>query len=140
MPTQVHPRLGRRRPVLIDTNAWIEALDPAGDAPCRERVHRLMQEGTAATCEVVIAEVLRGAQDEAEAAAMEEELRILHYLPSEGMGATAATMGRQLRAPRSLFADLLIAAVAFENEAALLTHDAQLAKIAAAFGIPSQSS
>jgi predicted nucleic acid-binding protein len=137
MPTQADPGLGR--PVLIDTNAWIEALAPGGDAACRECVERLVQHRRAATCEVVIAEVLRGAQDEAQAAAMEEELRVLHCLPCEGMGATAAAMGRQLHAPRRLFADLLIAAVAFENDAGLLTHDVQLSRVAAAFGIPTES-
>jgi predicted nucleic acid-binding protein len=67
---------------------------------------------------------------------MREELQVLHWLPCDGMGATAAMMGRKLHASRLTFADLLIAAIAFENGAALLTHDPQLAKIAEAFGIP----
>jgi predicted nucleic acid-binding protein len=59
MSAGVHPRLGRR--VLIDTSVWIEAFAPGGEPSGREAVHDLVSSGRAATCEVVIAEVLRGA-------------------------------------------------------------------------------
>ena len=134
MSAQVHPGLGRR--VLIDSNVWIEAFDPAADPARYQRIHDLIVAQQAATCEVVIAEVLRGAPDDATAARMEARMRVLECLPCDGMGAMAARMGRRLHASRGLFADMLIAAVAFENGAGLLTRDAQLAKIAAAFGIP----
>ena len=113
------PHPGLDRVVLIDTNAWIRALLPDEDPACCEQVQELIATDRAATCEIVIAEVLRGAKDDVEAAAMEQDMRVLHCLSCEGMGATAAAMGRQLNAPRNRFADLLIAAVAFENNAAL---------------------
>jgi len=44
-------------------------------------------------------------------------------------------MGRELRAPRNRFADLLIAAVAFERGAQILTRDRHLSRIADVFEI-----
>ena len=133
MSAQAHTDI--ERPVLIDTSAWIEASDPEGDPTCRARVLELIESLQAATCEVVIAEVLRGADDDLEAAEMEEELRGLEVLPCDGMGKTAAGMGRALRAPRGRLADLLIAAVAFEARAGILTRDSHLSRIAAAYSI-----
>ena len=126
---------GRDRLVLIDTSAWIEALSPEGGAGLRESVQHLIASGRAATCEVVIAEVLRGAEDGPAAARLERGLGELLLLPCDGMGATAAAMGRELRAPRNGFADLLIAAVAFEQGALILTRDRHLSRIADVFEI-----
>jgi len=126
---------GRDRLVLIDTSAWIEALSPEGGAGLRESLQDLIASGRAATCEVVIAEVLRGAEDDPSAARLERGLSDLVLLPCDGMGATAAAMGRELRAPRNRFADLLIAAVAFERGAQILTRDRHLSRIADVFEI-----
>jgi predicted nucleic acid-binding protein len=123
------------RLVLIDTSVWVEALSQTGDAACRERVQQLVQQGRAATCEVVIAEVLRGAADDQAAARLEEALRDLHVLTCDGVGPTAASMGRRLRASRERLADLFIAAVAFDHRVALLTRDRHLKRIAATFRI-----
>jgi predicted nucleic acid-binding protein len=121
--------------VLIDTSLWIAAMGPGGDQDARETVRELVVAGRAATCEMVIAEVLRGAESDAEAEAMEAELAALHVLPCEGAGSVVAAMGRRTGAPRQRLADLFIAAVAWRHKAALLHRDRHLSQIAARFGI-----
>ncbi|HJN14720.1 MAG TPA: PIN domain-containing protein [Armatimonadota bacterium] len=121
--------------VLIDTSAWVEALAPDGDARNRDLVRELVVSRRAATCEVVVAEVLRGALDDADATAMTAEMGLMRDLPCDGMGARAAAMGRRLDAPRNRFADLLIAAVAQVHGVRILTRDRHLKRIAATFGI-----
>lgn len=120
-------------PVLIDTSIWVEALDPGGDTACREKVEELIAARRAATCEIVIAELLRGAESDAHAAQLEQRLRTLRVLTVDGAGGVAAAMGRQMRASGQRLADLLIAAVALRHEAALLHRDRHLAQIAAKF-------
>lgn len=110
-------------------------MSRTGDAACRDAVRQLVATGQAATREVVIAEVLRGAGDEREALELEEALREVHALTCDGVGPTAAAMGRRLEAPRERLADLLIAAVAFEHRVALLTRDRHLKRIASKFKI-----
>jgi predicted nucleic acid-binding protein len=114
---------------------WVEALDPDGDAACREKVEELIAARKAATCEIVIAELLRAAEDDAHATQLEQRLRTLRVLTVEGAGGVAAAIGRQLRAPGQRLADLLIAAVAFQHDAGLLHRDRHLARIAARFTI-----
>ena len=121
--------------VLIDTSLWIAAMSPGGDDAARQTVRDLVVEGRAATCEMVIAEVLRGAESDAEAKAMEAELAALHVLPCDGAGSVVAAMGRRMGAPRQRLADLFVAAVAWRHKAALLHRDHHLSQIAARFGI-----
>jgi len=80
--------------VLIDTSVWIAALDPAGDDGCRRQVSALLTSRRAATCEIVVAEVLRGAEDDREAQLLEERLRSLVRPSMDGVGAVAAAIGR----------------------------------------------
>ncbi len=122
-------------PVLIDTSIWVEALDPDGDAAYRDKVEELIAARRAATCEIVIAELLRGAENETHATQLEERLRALRVLTVDGAGGVAAAMGRQMRAAGQRLADLLIAAVAFQHDAALLHRDRHLARIATKFAI-----
>ena len=121
--------------VLIDTSLWIAAMSPDGDHAARQTVRELVVAGRAATCEMVIAEVLRGAQSDAEAEAMEAELGALQVLPCEGAGSVVAAMGRKMGAPRQRLADLFVAAVAWRHNSALLHRDHHLSQIAAHFGI-----
>ncbi len=121
--------------VLIDTSIWVEALDPGSDAVYREKVEELVVARRAATCEIVIAELLRGAEDDVHATQLEQRLRALRVLTVDGAGGVAAAMGRQMRAPGQRLADLLIAAVAFRHDTALLHRDRHLARIAAKFTI-----
>jgi len=127
------PNEGR---VLIDTSVWITAASPDGDRVVRRTVRELVVTGQAATYEIVIAEVLRGAGSDGEAEAMEAELRALDVLPCDGAGSMVAAMGRDMATPRQRIADLFVAAVAWRHGAALLHSDRHLSQVAARFGIP----
>ncbi len=123
--------------VLIDTSVWIEALRPGGDEECRRAVAELVEEGRAATCEIVIAELLRGARDDEQAAEWAAALRGLEVLSMEGVGETAGMIGRRMRqAGRTQpIGDVIIAAVALHRGAALLHRDRHLSEIAQAMGM-----
>ncbi len=82
--------------VLIDTSIWVEALRPGGLAGCREAVARLATAGRAATCDVVLTEVLRGARSESQAEAWADSLLSLRVLRSDGVGLIAARIGRAI--------------------------------------------
>ena len=125
--------------VLIDTSVWVEALSAGGNPACHERVRDLVSAQLAATCEIVIAEVLRGADDWVQAASLDARLRSVEVLPLEGVGTLAAAMGREMEAPRRNFGDLLIAATARIHQVALLHRDDDLSRIAARFGVEDET-
>jgi predicted nucleic acid-binding protein len=121
--------------VLIDTSVWIEALRSTGLVECRDRVAELVTGGQAATCEIVLAEVLRGARDNAEERALHQRLRSLRVLSLDGVGRVAARIGRRIGADKPLMADVFIAATALQHRAALLHRDQHLSRISELFGI-----
>ncbi len=127
----------KERPVLIDTSVWVEALRPGGDKRSQEIVARLVNEGRAATCEVVMAELLRGASDEAQAEQWSGMLRALVVLDMAGVAEIAGMIGRTCRARglRQPMGDVLIAAVALKHSAALLHRDRHLSEIAELMGM-----
>ena len=133
-------RLGvaeRGQLVLIDTSIWIEALRPDGFASCREAVARFAAAGRAATCDVVLTEVLRGARNESQAREWAHGLLALRVLSADGLGVVAARIGRAVREAGASppLGDLLIAAVALRHGAVVLHRDRHLHKIAATIGI-----
>jgi predicted nucleic acid-binding protein len=121
--------------VLIDTSVWIDVWGSSVSRSAPQHLRDLVVSGRAATCEIVIAEVLRGADSAAEAAELDADLRALQVLSMEGVGTLAAAMGREMNAPRRLFGDLLIAATARAHGCAVLHNDDDLAGIAHRFGI-----
>ena len=123
--------------MLIDTSVWIEALRPGGDAICRRLVGELVASGQAATCEVVIAELLRGARSDEEAEEWDDALRGIQVLDMEGVGDTAGRIGRAMRAQGKTppLGDLLITAVALHHGVALLHRDRHIAEMAEAMGM-----
>lgn len=123
--------------MLIDTSVWIEALRPQGDETCRRLVAALVATGQAATCEVVMAELLCGARDDEQAAEWADALRGTRVLAMEGVGEIAGRIGRIMRQRgRSVpGADLLVAAVALRHGVGLLHRDRHIAEIAEAMGM-----
>jgi predicted nucleic acid-binding protein len=123
--------------VLIDSSAWIETIRQDGDPAYGRQVDRLLTEERAATCEVVITEILRGAISEAELTALAEELRGLLRLAMDGAGEEGGRLAWALRRRGILVptTDLLIAATARLNGAALLHRDRHLAEAAEALGL-----
>lgn len=101
---------------LVDTSAWLDALQgtPGRDA-LRARVRELLVADQVVTTGAVLAEVLRGARDEAEYRRLESMLGSLQRLQTEEEHwDAAARLGFRLRR-RALtvgIADLLIATVA----------------------------
>jgi predicted nucleic acid-binding protein len=121
--------------VMVDTSVWIQALIPAGLEACKTITSALVATQRAATCEIVIAEILRGARDGDEARRLEQRLRDLEVLSMGGVGTVAAEIGRTTAVERRLFADLLIAATASVHDAVLLHRDRDLTRICGAAGI-----
>ncbi len=63
---------------LVDTSSWIEALRKGGNARITEKVKKLILEGEAAVCPIVLLELWNGAQGQNE----KKHLRLLaHTLP-----------------------------------------------------------
>ena len=123
--------------VLIDSSVWVEALNSRGLAACKEAARAALVQGTAAVCEVILIEVLRGARDETDAEWLDEQLRALANLHMNGSGSVAARLSRALRSQGKVFAvsDLLICGTAVVHGAALMHRDKHLIQIAEMAGI-----
>ena len=123
--------------VLVDSSAWIEALPASGDPRYRDAIDALIRDGRAATSEVVIAEVLRGARRRDELAILSDGLDATNVLDMRGAGEEAGCLAWTLRT-RGLTmptTDLLVAATAHLHGAALLHRDKHLAQAAEALGL-----
>ena len=121
--------------ILVDTSAWVE-FDRATRSAVHLRLRELIeQEAPVAVAEPIVMEVAIGAKSERR----ERELRglmarftLLGFDPGVDFDG-AARIYRRCRAagvtPRGLI-DCMIASVAQRHRAALLAHDADLARIA----------
>lgn len=67
--------------VLIDTSVWIHALRPTGNPSVRKHVRDLIAEGRAATCEMVVLELVGGTRTEVEYRELCEDLEALQQFP-----------------------------------------------------------
>jgi len=123
--------------VLIDSSVWLEALHRKGLPACKAAARAAMIDGSAAVCEVIVAEVLQGAHDEAHAEWLGEQLRAATELHMRGSGPVAARLSRALRSQGKVFAmsDLLICGTAVVHGAALMHRDKHLDQIAQITGI-----
>ena len=136
VPEQVYS-IARTRPVLIDASIWIEAFRPGGDPIWRNTVYELLTAERAAVCEVVIAEVLRGARSDDERVLLAEELESTVVLSLAGAGMSAGQLALQLRRNGLSISttDLLIAATAALHDAVLLHRDQHLTQAASVLGL-----
>ena len=66
---------------LIDSSAWIEYLRPGGSAKVKRRVREVLEKDEAATCGIVVVEILRGAKDDRMFATLKETLLSLPIIP-----------------------------------------------------------
>lgn len=121
--------------ILADTSAWVE-YDRATGSPAHQRVKELIEAGSGlAVTEPVVMEVAAGARDDRR----EQDLRRL--LDSVGLLSFDAVSDfdgvvriyRQCRksgvTPRGMI-DCMIAAVAWRHGADLLSHDADMDRVA----------
>ena len=67
---------------LVDTSSWIEALRPDGNPGVRQRVRRLMIEGQALWCDLVLLELWNGARGEYEKKKLAELEKEISCLPT----------------------------------------------------------
>jgi predicted nucleic acid-binding protein len=126
--------------ILADTSAWVE-FDRATSSAVDVRVRELIEtDGPLAVTEPVVMEVLAGARDRQR----EERLRrlmtsfpLLTFDPVADFEGAAAVY-RLCRAagitPRGLL-DCMIAAVAWRRGASLLSHDADMDRVASVIGL-----
>lgn len=121
--------------ILADTSAWIEYDRGTGSAVHRRVRHLIETAGELAVTDPVVMELLVGARHDAHSRALREFLLRFEFLPFDP--ATdfdgAVRIYRRCRSvgftPRGTV-DCMIASVASRYGAALLCHDADLARIA----------
>ncbi len=126
--------------ILADTSAWVE-YDRATRSAADRRIADLIDgDGSLATTEPVLMEVLAGARDDRREAQLRALLLrnvLLAFDPVSDFE-SAARIYRRCRAagvtPRGMI-DCMIAAVALRFGAALLAHDADLDRVAGVAGI-----
>jgi predicted nucleic acid-binding protein len=121
--------------ILADTSAWIE-YDRATGSPPHLRLKALIETGgPIAVTEPVIMEVLAGAREENREADLRRLLARFELLSFEGVTDFdgAVRIYRRCRAagvtPRGML-DCMIAAVAWRRDATLLSHDADMDRVA----------
>ena len=126
--------------ILADTSAWVE-YDRATDSAVDRRLTELIaRDGPIAVTEPVIMEVLAGARTDARESELRRLLMRFELLTFDTAAAFegAARIYRRCRAagvtPRGMV-DCMIAAVAARTNAALLTYDADLDRVARVIGI-----
>jgi predicted nucleic acid-binding protein len=118
---------------LIESSAWIFVLRVKPVEPLRRRIDELLQQGVVATTGMVRLELLGGAKTRAEFDRLAFVTQGLEQLSADGSAwLRAAELAFALRrqgitVPNS---DVLIAAVAIENDAILVHADAHFERIA----------
>ena len=111
---------------LVDTSSWVHFLRRDGDRMVKERVGRLLQEGVAVVCPVVLTELWMGAGAEKDRADVQDLQDVLPCLAmsqevwerSYKLAQTCRTHGTPVPA-----SDLVIAACAFVHEASIEAND-----------------
>jgi len=111
---------GKDEMTLVDTSIWIESLRRDGREDFRERVRKLLINGTAAWCAMVSVELWNGARGEKEKKKLAELEKALICLPTtEGVWAFARELAKKCRnAGKTLpSTDLLITSCALFHKA-----------------------
>ena len=117
---------------LIDTSSWVEALRRRGDEEVRERVHKLLVEGQAVWCDMVLLELWNGARGDYEKKRLEQLEQEMICLPTTpSVWEQARLLARLCRenggtAPAT---DVLIVACARTHEVDIEHQDAHFAAI-----------
>jgi predicted nucleic acid-binding protein len=126
--------------ILADTSAWIE-YDRATGSSVDLRVRQLVSDdGPLAVTEPVLMEVLAGARDDRQELRLRRLLLRFRLLAFDAVADfdAAAVIYRRCRAaaitPRGLL-DCMVAAVAWRTGASMLSHDADLDRMAKVIGL-----
>ena len=125
-PRDLRRKVKSTLPALIDTSAWILALRKDGPARARNHIDMLISENHVAICGIVRLELLSGARTGNEYLELKEDLESLLQLkitdPTWEMASHLAYRMRRkgITVPS---ADVLIVAIAMENDCDLLHAD-----------------
>ncbi len=126
--------------ILADTSAWVEYDRATGSATDRRLTELIAADGPVAVTEPVIMEVLAGARSDAREADLRRLLLRFHLYRFDAVADFdgAVHIYRRCRqagiTPRGLI-DCMIAAVAWRQQAGILTCDADLDRVARVAGI-----
>lgn len=124
--------------VLIDTSAWIHALRPDGDKEIREKVRHCVAEGIAATTEIIVLELLKGARSDKDYSNLKESLYALDRLETtKDVWERAFSLSLELKKKGVAIpaTDLLISAVALHYDCKLLHNDKHFSLVAKKSGL-----
>jgi predicted nucleic acid-binding protein len=126
--------------ILADTSAWVEYDRATGSSVDRRLTDLIETGGRLAVTQPVVMEVLAGARDDRREADLHRLLLRFDLLVFDAVADFdgAVRIYRRCRAagvtPRGMV-DCMIAAVAWRRGAALLTHDADMDRVAGVVGI-----
>jgi predicted nucleic acid-binding protein len=126
--------------ILADTSAWVEYDRATGSSVDRRLTDLIETGGRLAVTQPVVMEVLAGARDDRREADLHRLLLRFDLLVFDAVADFdgAVRIYRRCRAagvtPRGMV-DCMIAAVAWRRGAALLTHDADMDRVAGVAGI-----
>jgi predicted nucleic acid-binding protein len=112
--------------ILVDTSAWIVSFKKAGDHDLKEFMRQAIVYGHAVTSPVIILELLQGCRSIEERDSLRIKLESLDILPiTPGVWERAYELGFSLRRKGITIptVDLIIAALALENNTFLLHRD-----------------
>ena len=117
---------------LIDTSSWVEALRRQGDEAVRGCVHKLLVEGQAAWCDIVLLELWNGARGDYEKKRLGQLEQEMICLPTTSFVWEKARLLARLCRRNGVTApatDLLIVACARIHEVGIEHQDAHFAAI-----------
>jgi len=121
----------KNKGVLPDTCAWIEYFKP-GASSLKQTLERLLLNDAVFVCGPVLYELTQGVKSDKEKNAVIEALKSLEYIEmSEDLWIKAGELSSSLRKKGKTipFSDILIAAVAIENNLSVLTIDRHFEEI-----------
>ncbi len=114
------------RIVLVDTSAWIVSFKKKGNDELKKYLKHSVEEGTAATNELIILELLQGCRNRKEFQNLKVRLESLDRVEiTKGVWKRTFSLGFSLRRKGITIptVDLVIACLAMENDCFLLHHD-----------------
>ena len=112
--------------ILVDTSGWIASFKKAGNHDLKEFLRQAIISGHAVTSPIIILELLQGCRSVEERDSLRIKLESLDLLPiTPVVWEQAYELGFSLRRKRLTIptVDLIIAALALENNTILLHHD-----------------
>lgn len=121
----------KNRGILPDTCAWIEYFKP-GASSMKQAVERLLLNDDTFICGPVLYELTQGLKSDKEKNAVMEALNSLEYIEaSKDLWIKAGELSWALRREGKTlpFSDILIAAIAIENNLSILTVDKHFEEI-----------